>query len=132
MTAAHDRRTEQHRLSVCVTCRSAAWRPGTPREGRLLFGLIASFLRSWSQRDKLALYGVECLSNCARPCAIALSADGKDGYEFGDLLPTEETAEAVLATVERYVADKPGELPEADLPATLRRGLIAHYPYAAD
>ena len=112
--------TSRHALHVCVTCR----RP----DGLTLYGLVEALYRDWPRKGEIALKPVECLSGCDRACTVAVSADGKPAYLFGDKAPTGETAAAALDLAALYLDSADGLLPRGERPLPFRCGILARIP----
>ena len=73
-------------LSVCTRCRPPDFagedveRPGYRMAEALLAGADVG-------ADPFSLRGIHCMSQCKRPCVVALSAPQKFTLVFGDLSP---------------------------------------------
>ncbi|MDE0097855.1 MAG: DUF1636 domain-containing protein [Gammaproteobacteria bacterium] len=78
---------------------------------------------SWGVR----LRGVNCMSNCKRPCTIALSGPGRFTYLFGDLDPTFHAGD-VLAVAVACAEAEDGFLPRPARPEVLREGILGRIP----
>lgn len=106
-------------LVVCTTCRLPGADPAAPRDGaRLSEALTAQGVPHRQQ---------ECLSACARGCAVALCGPGKFTYVQGGLDPDRDTADLL-----RYVADyaqaPDGIVPWRSRPEVIRKNTIARIP----
>jgi len=118
----------RHSLHVCVTCRRPDWLADRPRDGRTLFEMVEGLYRDWPRRGEIALKPIECLSGCDRACTVAVSAEGKPAYLFGDKLPMPETAAAALDLAAQYLDSTDGTLPRGARPALFRGGILARIP----
>ncbi|MCY3980218.1 MAG: DUF1636 domain-containing protein [Alphaproteobacteria bacterium] len=116
-------------LSICLRCRDGRENCDTDqRGGRRLAQLVAdAFPDSTAARRGLRLRGVNCMSNCKRPCAIALSAPGHFTYLFGDLDPLLHAGD-VLSVAAAYVEAEGGYLPRPARPKVLRAGILGRIP----
>ncbi|WP_372426703.1 DUF1636 family protein [Salinarimonas chemoclinalis] len=116
-------------LSVCTRCRDDREDAyGDVRGGARFAAAIA---RAAAGRDDLpdglALRGVACMSQCKRPCVVALSGSGRFTYVFGDLDP-EQDARAVLDVLAPYAASSEGFLARGARPEVLRAGILGRIP----
>jgi predicted metal-binding protein len=103
---------------VCVTCKSEQ---GTA--GAALYDALEVRLAD----EDIALYPVECLSVCKRPCTVALAAPGKWTYVVGDL-SREENIEDIVTAARRYAAAPDGLVPWRERPLPFRKGVISRTP----
>ena len=71
--------------------------------------------------------GVNCMSQCKRPCAIALSGPDRFTYLFGDLDPARHAGD-VLSVTAAYAASGEGFLPRPDRPEVLKAGILGRIP----
>jgi predicted metal-binding protein len=67
------------------------------------------------------------MSQCKRPCTIALSAPGRFTYLFGDLDPETHAAD-VLAVAVSYSNSETGFLTRPARPEVLRAGILGRIP----
>jgi predicted metal-binding protein len=88
--------------------------------------LVARFA-SWARRENFDLVPYECLSVCPRPCGLALRAEGKFTYVFGDLTPDEDEA-AIIECATLYRRTKTGFLPREERPRALQASILARVP----
>ena len=109
---------------VCLTCRhgEAAPDPDAPREGAGLHAALAA----GPLPAGVVLRPVECLSNCARGCSIALRGPGRWTYVYGNL--TTDDAAVILDGAARYRATLDGLVPWRERPEHFRRNCIARVP----
>ena len=118
-------------LSICLRCRDG--REGSDadldrRGGRRLAHAVAdAFPDSTAASRGIRLRGVNCMSNCKRPCTIALSGPGRFTYLFGDLDPTLHAGD-VLAVAAAYAEAEDGFLPRPARPEVLREGILGRIP----
>ena len=103
---------------VCVTCKSEQG----PAGAALYDALEARFMN-----EDIALYPVECLSVCKRPCTVALAAPGKWTYVVGDL-SREDNIEDIVIAARRYAAAPDGLVPWRERPLPFRKGVISRTP----
>lgn len=118
-------------LSICLRCRDGREGSDTDRDrrgGRRLAQAVAdAFPDSMASRRGIRLRGVICMSNCKRPCIVALSAPGRFTYLFGDLDPTLHAGD-VLAVAAAYAEAEGGFLPRPARPEVLRAGILGRIP----
>ena len=118
-------------LSICLRCRDGREDRNADldsRGGRRLAQVVAhAFPDSTAARRGILLRGVNCMSNCKRPCTIALSAPGRFTYLFGDLDPTLHAGD-VLSVAAAYAEAEGGYLPRSARPEVLRAGILARIP----
>lgn len=121
----------QHRasLSVCTRCRQPGFvGPDDQRPGYVLAKTIhARFCDSAAAQLGVSLRGVRCMSQCKRPCAVALSGASKYTLVFGDLDPRTD-AEAILQLARQYAATPDGLVMRPDRPEPLRAGILGRIP----
>ena len=118
-------------LSICLRCRDGREERDTDldqRGGRRLASAVQSvFAESTAAGRSVALRGVNCMSQCKRPCTIALSGPGRFTYLFGDLDPQFHTDD-VLAVAAAYADAVDGFLPRPARPEVLRAGILGRIP----
>lgn len=118
-------------LSICLRCRDGRETRDADldqRGGRRLARAVAAdFSASDAARLGVHLRGVNCMSNCKRPCAIALSGPERFTYLFGDLDPTRHSAE-VLEIAATYARADTGFLPRPARPEVLQAGILGRIP----
>ena len=120
-------------LLVCVTCRRAAPEgaparaappePEAPRPGAAMLAALGA----GPLPEGMRLRGVECLSACARGCAIALTGPGRWTYVYGDLDPARDPSD-ILAGARAYAATGDGLVPWRERPLVFRRNAVARVP----
>lgn len=115
-------------LSVCLRCRDGRERNDEDRGGarfaRIVAAAFAARRTMWRDID---LRGVRCMSQCKRPCTVALSAPGRFTYLFGDLDPHRD-ANAVLDLLPLYLCEPLGFMPRDRRPPPLRAGILGRIP----
>lgn len=112
-------------LLVCTSCRALGSDPGAPRPGAALLQAVRA---SAPDGSAPAVRGVTCLSGCKRPCCVALLAEYRVSYLFGDL-PADAASAAELLEAARHHAVAPdGWMPRANRPERLRAGILARIP----
>lgn len=120
-------------LSVCTRCRDGRERDAEDVRGGARFArAIADALAARGATPvprpiALRLRGVACMSQCKRPCVVAVSGPHRFTYLFGDLDPARDSA-AVLAFLPIYAAADEGFVPRADRPEVLRAGILGRIP----
>lgn len=118
-------------LSICLRCRDGRETRDTDldqRGGRRLArAVVEAFPESAAAQRGVQLRGVHCMSQCKRPCTIALSSPGRFTYLFGDLDPALHAGD-VLAVAAAYVDATDGFLPRQERPQVLRAGILGRIP----
>ncbi|MEM6932004.1 MAG: DUF1636 domain-containing protein [Pseudomonadota bacterium] len=118
-------------LSICLRCRDGRETRDTDldqRGGRRLSrAVIAAYEDSEAAQLGVRLRGVNCMSQCKRPCTIALSAPDRFTYLFGDLDP-EINASEVLEIAAAYAKSDTGLLPRPERPEVLQAGSLGRIP----
>lgn len=109
-------------LVICTTCRPA----NAPRDGKPAGQALLDAVQAQAAAELgLHIRGMACLSACSRSCTVALQAQGKHTYVFGDLTPDATTVEQVLACARLHLHSADGLLPWQARPERLRRGIVA-------
>lgn len=118
-------------LSICLRCRDGRETHDADldqRGGRRLAQAVArAFPDSEAAQRGVLLRGVNCMSQCKRPCAIALSGPARFNYLFGDLDPTQHVDD-VLSVAAAYADTEDGFLPRPSRPEVLRAGVLGRIP----
>ncbi|WP_420405597.1 DUF1636 family protein [Nisaea sp.] len=118
-------------LSICLRCRDGRETRDTDldqRGGRRLArAVVEAFPESTAARLGVQLRGVHCMSQCKRPCTIALSSPGRFTYLFGDLDPALHAGD-VLSVAAAYADVADGFLPRQERPRVLRAGILGRIP----
>ena len=110
-------------LYVCTTCRMEGDAPDGPRAGARLLDA----LRALPAPDGVTIEAVECLSVCKRPCTVAVAAEDRWTYVYGDLDPA-ESARIILDGVGLYAGTPDGIVPWKQRPEAFRKGVVARIP----
>lgn len=118
-------------LSICLRCRDGRETRDTDlaqRGGRRLAEAVTrAFSGSQAAGRGVRLRGVNCMSQCKRPCTVALSGLDRFTYLFGDLDPAHH-ADAVLSVASAYAASPDGFLPRTSRPPVLQPGILGRIP----
>lgn len=115
-------------LSICMTCRDGREaETGMRGESRLAQAIYARI--NALRAAGVTLRGVECMSQCKRPCIVSLSQNDKFTYVFGDLAP-DETAhtDALLELVWRHNNAPEGFLERKQRPELLQANILGRFP----
>lgn len=115
-------------LSICTTCRDGREADVALRGGmRLAQGFVK---RVGDQKTAgVKLRGVQCMSQCKRPCVASLSAHGKFTYVFGDLDPERhDHIDALLELSQSFDRAPDGFLERAERPEQLRSNILGRLP----
>ena len=115
-------------LSICTTCRDGREVVGERRGGARLAQEVLLRLQGRRAED-LTLRGVQCMSQCKRPCVASLSGHGRFTYVFGDLDPENaDHINALLELVARYGTAPEGFLERRQRPEALRSNILGRFP----
>ncbi|MEM8851234.1 MAG: DUF1636 domain-containing protein [Pseudomonadota bacterium] len=118
-------------LSICLRCRDGRETREADlaqRGGRRLAEAVArAFHASEAAQAGIGLRGVHCMSQCKRPCAIALSGPDRFTYLFGDLDPAIHASD-VLKVAAAYARTPDGFLRRPDRPEVLQAGILGRIP----
>lgn len=109
-------------LLVCTTCRAPGADPAAPRAGAALAAALAG-----APPAGVRVVPVECLSNCARGCTVALRGAGRWSYVYGDLDPDRDLAQLVHGAA-KYREAPDGLVPWRERPEHFRKHCIARIP----
>ena len=111
---------------VCTTCRRGE-EPLEPRSQRSGARLYEALSARTLDRHDIRILPVECLLNCNHGCNVALRAEGKWSYHFGDLDPAEQLDNIIaLAALHRDTPD--GEVPWGKRPEAIKRKAVSRIP----
>lgn len=116
-------------LSVCVRCKDGREDAhGEERGGARLARAVAEAIAA-RQGTLPPIEGrrVRCMSQCKRPCTVALSAPGAFTYLFGDLDPDRHAGE-VLDLLRLYAVSPDGFMPRDARPEPIRAGILGRIP----
>jgi predicted metal-binding protein len=118
-----------HQLVVCTSCRlpKEEREPREQRAGARFFRGLEERFGSWARREGFLITPYECLSVCGRPCGVALRAEGKFTYVFGDLEPGRHES-ALIECATLYRRKGSGFLPREERPLELRAGILSRIP----
>ena len=116
-------------LSICVRCRDGREDPRSDiRGGQRLADTITTLVaRNGLPAPGMHLRGVRCMSQCKRPCTIALSGPDRFTLLFGDLDPNAH-AQDVLQLATLYADAPQGFLPRDQRPAPLQASILGRIP----
>ena len=111
-----------------MTCRDGREADQDSRGGTRLAQCI---LARWEAQgsSEFRFRGVECTSQCKRPCIVSLSAPQRFTYVFGDLDPEDpDHVEALFELAALYNDAPEGFLERAERPKPLRASILARLP----
>lgn len=112
---------------VCSSCRY----PGQPSETWPRPGSeLGDATRAAAADSAIEVRQVACLGNCKRGLSAAVLRAGSWSYVFGEL--TTESAGDLIAGAQLFAGTTDGFMPFRDRPESLKRGLIARIPTAAN
>ena len=112
-------------LLVCVKCRREMEVPqDDTRPGAALHAELAAR----DMPEGVTLKAVECLSNCASGCAVAVrGGPTRWTYVYGNLIEDRD-ADLVIEGVAKYAATSDGLVPWRERPEHFRKNCIARIP----
>jgi predicted metal-binding protein len=111
-----------HTLFVCIGCGAKEGKTSAGR-GVVVADKLEALLRDESD---IRVQRVSCLSNCDRGVSVALSAEGKFGWVFGEKSESDEDVEAVVKAARAYAVTSDGFIAKTDR----ARPVIARLPPA--
>ncbi len=120
---------ERPTLSICTTCRDG--RENGIIDARGGMRMSQAILSLLKKTDDLSfdLRGVACMSQCKRSCIVAICADGRFSYMFGDLDPEKkENIKDIIEFLSLYTATPEGFLSRKDRPLSLQKSILARIP----
>ena len=115
-------------LYICIRCRDG--RETTFEDDRGGARLAAAVIGARAARTDLpphTVTGVHCMSQCKRPCTVALQAPGRYTYVFGDLDPGAHAGD-ILDLLALYAAEPLGFLPSDRRPRAMQAGILGRIP----
>ena len=112
----------QVELLVCTTCRIPDAVPDDKRPGAVLLDVLLA-----APPAGVTVRAVECLSNCSRGCTVALRAQGRWTYIYGNIDPAQHL-DALLDGAQKYAATPDGLVPWRERPEHFRKNCIARIP----
>src|SRR3984893_9363235 len=115
------------KLFVCITCRllDAPTEDQQERPGARLLQVLSRLFQDGGQ--EIEIVPVECLSNCARGCTVAVSGPGKWPYVIGALDP-EQHADDVVRFARLHQSHAEGLPVWRERPVHVRKNTIARVP----
>ena len=112
-------------LSICLSCRDDREDVNDGIRGGTR--LAQAVLRSVKDEAALDIRGVHCLSQCKRPCTVALSCPNRFTYIFGDLDPTRHAPD-IIELAALYARSPNGFRARGDRPPPMRSGILGRVP----
>lgn len=115
-------------LSICTTCRDGREVDGGLRGGTRLAQAVLT-LQKVTGGSAISLRGVQCMSQCKRPCIASLSGPNRFTYVFGDLDPENaDHIDALFELVALYGVAQEGFLERRERPEALRSNILGRLP----
>ena len=112
-------------LSICLRCRDD--REEVSNQVRGGTRLAQAVLQAGIEEAALDVRGVHCISQCKRPCVVALSGPDRFTYIFGDLDPTQHARDVVELSA-LYLRSSTGFMERSDRPQSMRAGVLGRVP----
>ena len=120
--------TESPVLSICTSCRDGREAVDGSRGGTRLAQCVVSQLEVRTATE-LTLRGVQCMSQCKRPCIASLSGYNRFTYVFGDIDPENtEQVDALFELVVQFRIAPEGFLSRRDRPEAMRSNILGRLP----
>ena len=115
-------------LSICTSCRDDRETADGSRGGtRLAEGIVAQV--GGCSATGLKLRGVQCMSQCKRPCVVSLSGHDRFTYVFGDIDPENaDHIDALFELIAQYQTTSEGFLKRRERPEALRSNILGRLP----
>ena len=115
-------------LSICTSCRDGREAVEGSRGGtRLAHGVISQL--EMCKATELTVRGVQCMSQCKRPCIASLSGYNRFTSVFGDIDPENaEQVDALFELVARFRIAPEGFLRRGDRPEAMRSNILGRLP----
>jgi len=111
-----------------MRCKPAGWAGDDERRpGAILAERIAAELAQAPLPEPVAFRTIRCMSQCKRPCVVALSGPDRFTYLFGDLEP-ESDAAAVVDALQLYLTKPDGFMERSERPRALGAGILGRVP----
>jgi len=112
-------------------CRSCVWTEAERekdgrRQGEFLLEAIRQKLQASPLPKDTGLRAVHCLNGCKSPCNVAFRSAGKFGLRFSNLTP--DNAADVLSFLNSYLQSDDGDVPEPEIPKSMRGKLTVRTP----
>ena len=112
-----------HQPATLYVCRSCVWSEAErekdgKRQGEFLLDAIRQNILTAPLPENAGLRAVHCLNGCKSPCNVAFRAAGKHGLRFSHLTP--DNAAEVLSFFNAYNDSEVGDVPEAEVPVSMR------------
>lgn len=111
-------------LIVCLSCRISEADTENESDGVKLHKILQNLKTS----EDFELKTIKCMSGCRHSCTLGLSAQDKPSYLFGDLEPTQETAEQALAMAQLYCEKETGFVTKGERPSLFKESVLARVP----
>ena len=115
-------------LPICLSCRDGREAGIGSRGGVRLAQEVVTQVEGRTSTEP-NLRGVQCMSQCKRPCIISLSGNNRFTYVFGDLdSKNADHIEALFKLITRYKTAPEGFLKRSERPKALRSNILGRLP----
>ncbi|PQM59226.1 MAG: metal-binding protein [Rhodobacteraceae bacterium] len=112
---------------VCISCRRKDHKPQPDiSDGEHLYHQ----LKSQNASKVVDIVAVKCLASCSNGCSIALSAENKWSYIYGEMDPYTDVAEIIIGA-DAYSDSTDGIVPWRERPTIFRKRTRARIPPSA-
>ncbi len=112
-------------LSICLTCRDGCEYKTEKRGGKRLAEKI--FYKY--NKNNFLLRGVNCMSQCKRPCVISITSKDNFTYVFGDIIPdNEQYMNEIIEFISLYKSNLEGFVNRSKRPKLLQSNILGRIP----
>ncbi len=112
-------------LSICLACRDGCEYKTEKRGGKRLADKI--FYKY--NKNNFILRGVNCMSQCKRPCVISITSKNNFTYVFGDIVPdNEKYIDDINEFISLYASNLEGFVNRSNRPKLLQSNILGRFP----
>ena len=112
------------RVFVCISCQRKDQKEQSDiSDGENLYNK----LKSDNESESIDIVAVKCLAACSKSCSVALSAEDKWSYIYGEMDPHTDVAEIIIGA-DAYNKSIDGIVPWRERPMVFRKRTRARIP----